>query len=110
MNEQTRVGQMPYEQSSPARMIHVHMREEHVVDRITSHTELIQRREQIRNRVVRARVNERSPSVLPDYVHSRVTGVHIFGVHRENPVRMSSNSRLHGLCFMDESVSGTIAT
>src|SRR5258707_1549862 len=34
---------------------------------------------------------------MTNNVHSGVTGIHIFGIHRRNSVRMSSNSRLHGL-------------
>ena len=97
MHDHARVGQVPYEQSHSARMIHVNVCQKDIVDCITRYAQLLERGQQMRNRVVRSGVNECCPPVMPNNVHGRVSGMHIFGIDSKNSVRMSSKSRLHGL-------------
>ena len=49
MYDHARVGQLPYEQSHSARMIHMNVCQKDIVDCIARYAQLLERCEQVRN-------------------------------------------------------------
>jgi hypothetical protein len=86
-----------HEQPSAARVIEVHVGNEHDVHRRRLEAESPERREHERDRVIGAGVDHGDATVALDQVHGGIARLHVLGVDRGDAARVRDHG-CHGGC------------
>ena len=90
------VGELLHQPPRPARMVQVHVRQQHVVDRRACDAKFRERRQQVGDGSVGAHIDEGRATAILDDVRGGVPGIEVLGIDGADAVRVSIQSRLQG--------------